>query len=279
MSNLLKSDFYKLFKMKSFYVCCIISAAIAAVTMILNSAINNMLDSVENMAGVASSKIGFESVLASALSPTGDWFILVIIGVSLFVTIEYNAGTLKNIAARGFKRENIFFSKLIVCIVESFIIALSFAVSDVIFGMIFIGLPSNGFTDGFFAELLAIYGTDILIIAGYSCFIAMVAYLIRSNGGTIAVTLCVHYLIPVVITMFNVTNMISSETESELEKLVSYSTNPYGNIAYFWIGTLGSTVAESYQKGTIYIPILAALAYMILSCGIGLSVFKKRDIK
>lgn len=43
MQNLLKSDFYKLFKMKSFYVCAIIAAAMAAISMFLDSQLNNMV--------------------------------------------------------------------------------------------------------------------------------------------------------------------------------------------------------------------------------------------
>lgn len=276
MSNLLKSDFYKLFKMKSFYVCCIISALLASVTMFLNFASNNMIE--ELMGDMMASQImTLKNVLPSLISPTGDWFILVIIGVSLFITIEYNAGTLKNIVARGFKREYIFLSKLIVCVIETFIISLCYAVFGVIFGLILLGTPAGGFGDGYFLELLAIYGVDILIIIGYVALITMVAYLIRTNGGTISLTLCAHYLVPVVITMLNVTNIMNDETD--LETMVSYTTNPYGNAAYYWIGTLGGTVSESYHNGTIYIPILIALAYVAVSCFIGLLVFKKRDVK
>lgn len=274
MQNLLKSDFYKLFRMKSFYVCCIISAAIAAIAMFISSQLNQMMEDISN------SVMTIENVLPTMLSPAStDCFILIIIGVCLFITIEYNAGTLKNIAARGFKREYIFLSKLIVCIVEALIITLCFAVSCVIFGLIFLGTPAGGFGDGYFAELFTTYGVDILILIGYVSLIAMIAYLIRTNGGTIAITLCVHYLIPIIINMFNVLTIMNDASDSDLEKVVSYNNNQYGQIAYYWIGTLGGTVSESYHNGTIYIPILVALAYIAVSIIIGMSVFKKRDIK
>ena len=274
MQNLLKSDFYKLFRMKSFYVCCIISVAIAAIAMFISSQLNQMME------GISNSVMTIENVLPTMLSPaSSDYFILIIIGVCLFITIEYNAGTLKNIAARGFKREYIFLSKLIVCIVEALIITLCFAVSCFIFGLIFLGTPAGGFGDGYFAELFTTYGVDILIIIGYVSLIAMIAYLIRTNGGTIAITLCVHYLIPIIINMFNVLTIMNDASDSDLEKVVSYNNNQFGQIAYYWIGTLGGTVSESYHNGTIYIPILVALAYIAVSIIIGMSVFKKRDIK
>ena len=211
MQNLLKSDFYKLFKMKSFYVCAIIAAAMAAISMFLDSQLNNMMQSMSDTMGdmMTSQMVTLKNILPTIISPTGDYFILVIIGVCLFITIEYNAGTLKNIAARGFKREYIFLSKIIVCIVEAFIITLCFAVSCVIFGLIFLGTPAGGFGDGYFTELFTIYGVDILILIGYVSLIAMVAYLIRTNGGTIAITLCAHYLVPVIITMFNVVTIMN----------------------------------------------------------------------
>ena len=106
MQNLLKSDFYKLFKMKSFYVCAIIAAAMAAISMFLDSQLNNMMQSMSDTMGdmMTSQMVTLKNILPTIISPTGDYFILVIIGVCLFITIEYNAGTLKNIAARGFKR-------------------------------------------------------------------------------------------------------------------------------------------------------------------------------
>lgn len=294
MLNLLKSDFYKLLKMKSFYVCCIVAVAIAAVSIALLCAVNNMMDSmVSSMTGgiegevvvAGGMKTNLKMILPALLSPSGsavfssDWFILVMIGVSLFVTTEYNAGTLKNIVARGFKREYIFLSKLIVCVVEALIIAFCFAVSSFILGLIFLEMPSGGISGSFLTELLVTYGIDILIIASYTSFIAMLAYLIRTTGGTIAATLCIHYLVPVVITMCNAANMVISESKEGVEMMMSYQTNPFGNVAYCWIGTLGITVSESYKNGTIYIPILVALGFIALSCGIGLAVFKKRDVK
>ena len=280
MQNLLKSDFYKLFKMKSFYVCAIIAAAMAAILMFISLQLNNMMQSMSDTMGdmMTSQMVTLKNILPTIISPTGDYFILVIIGVCLFITIEYNAGTLKNIAARGFKREYIFLSKLIVCIIEAFIITLCFAVSSVIFGLIFLGTPAGGFGDGYFTELFAIYGVDILILIGYVSFIAMVAYLIRTNGGTIAITLCAHYLVPIIISMFNVVTIMNDASDSDLEKMVSYTNNQYGQVAYYWIGTLGETVSESYHNGTIYIPILVALAYIVVSGAIGMLVFKKRDI-
>lgn len=280
MQNLLKSDFYKLFRMKSFYVCGIIAAVMAAISMFISSQLNNMMQSMTDTVGgmmMASQMVTLKSILPTMISPLSDYFILVIIGVCLFITIEYNAGTLKNIAARGFKREYIFLSKLIVCIVEAFIITLCFAVSCVIFGLIF--LPVGNFGDGYFTELFTIYGVDILILIGYVSFIAMIAYLIRTNGGTIAITLCAHYLVPIIISMFNVVSIMNDVSDSDLDKVISYSNNQYGQVAYYWIGTLGGTVSESYHNGTIYIPILVALAYIVVSCAIGMSVFKKRDIK
>lgn len=280
MQNLLKSDFYKLFKMKSFYVCAIIAAAMAAISMFISSQVNNMMQSMPDTIGmmiIESQTVTLKSILSTMISPLSDYFILVIIGVCLFITIEYNAGTLKNIAARGFKREYIFLSKLIVCIVEAFIITLCFAVSCVIFGLIF--LPVGNFGDGYFAELFTIYGVDVLILIGYVSLIAMITYLIRTNGGTIAITLCAHYLAPIIISMINAITIMNDTSNSDLRKMVSYTNNQYGQVAYYWIGTLGGTVSESYHNGTIYIPILVALAYIVVSGAIGMLVFKKRDIK
>lgn len=86
MQNLLKSDFYKLFKMKSFYVCAIIAAVMAAISMFLDSQLNNMMQSMTDTvssAMMSTQIITLKNILPTIISPTGDYFILVIIGVCL----------------------------------------------------------------------------------------------------------------------------------------------------------------------------------------------------
>lgn len=277
MINLIKSDLYKLFRMTSFYVCCIVAAGLAILQTGLSKSMVNMLNS--EMDGSASA-MGFDDIknmLLSAINSDGNWVLLVIIAVALFVTIEYNAGTLKNIAARGCSRENIFFSKLIVSIVEALIICFLYAIIYIVTCFMF--FDSSNLDGNFFAKLAAIYAVNILIAIASTSFIVMIAYLLRSKGGTIAISICLYLVvIPMVLQMVNIFSVINSD-DSTMETAINTTTDPYGDCAYYWIGSLSTKVGSCYDDKTLYIPILIALAYLIVSVGIGLAVFKKRDIK
>lgn len=267
--------------MKSFYVCCIISAALSLMVVGITKMSFNMIEDMfpGNSNTDIFKELGFpdsRDLLFSAFSST-DWMLLAIIAVALFITIEYNSGTLKNIAARGFSRESIFFSKFIVSIVEALIVCLIYVLVYVVSCFAFFEITS--FDSEFTIKLLVNYAVNILIAVAVISVIVMLAYLLRSKGSTIAISICLFLIVaPIVLQFINIFSTLNSD-DSSIDAALSTTTDPYGDLAYYWIGTLGTKVSTAYNDGTLYVPILIALAYIVVSTGIGLLVFKKRDIK
>ena len=112
MLNLLRADFYKLLRRKSFYICGILAIAVACLSVVI-----------ENMSftyKLHSMGMDFDSLPAmyrlyfsgiSAFPRTialGSIFITII--VSMFISSEFSFGTMKNIISAGKKpRKHLYF--------------------------------------------------------------------------------------------------------------------------------------------------------------------------
>lgn len=103
---------------------------------------------------------------------------------SLFVGVEYNDGTMRNKIIAGHKRTEIYFSNLIVNIVASFLMCISYMLANVIVGIPLIGALTIPITK----VLLIITGSLITVIAFCSIF-TMISLLVSSKA--IAPVICV----------------------------------------------------------------------------------------
>ena len=100
MTNLIRSDFYKLFRTKAFYFCGIIAALLSSLgVVLLNSAINSEL-------GISASLLGYDGVYA-LITGTGQATLFVTIMISMFVPNEFSFGTIKNIVSKGVSYEEV----------------------------------------------------------------------------------------------------------------------------------------------------------------------------
>lgn len=119
MSGLLKSDFYKLSKMKSFPICLLIVVALTVGSVFIQ-------DYSAQFLGEGIVYNGSNQLLSTF---AGDCKIFIAIVVSIFAASEFGFGTIKNIASRGFSRISIYFSKLIVSCFIALMIQLVYSIA------------------------------------------------------------------------------------------------------------------------------------------------------
>ena len=105
MSNLLKYDFYKLIRSKSFYICTILSLFISVLTVYLSGYFYNGTG--YNLFKPYDSLMGISDGLVSSV-------LLIIIAIVIFIPSDFSFGTIKNMISSGASRVNIYLSKLIV---------------------------------------------------------------------------------------------------------------------------------------------------------------------
>ena len=114
MINILKVDLYKMFKAKSFYVIGIILAAFSALNAYAFAKIS--LDANEELLMLINSN--FFVVFMQNVNSVVTYVTLFVV---LFMVSEFSNGTIKNIATKGYLRESIYFSKLIVGAISTLI--------------------------------------------------------------------------------------------------------------------------------------------------------------
>lgn len=260
MINILKVDLYKMFKAKSFYVIGIILAAFSALNAYAFAEIS--LDANEELLMLINSN--FFVVFMQNVNSVVTYVTLFVV---LFMVSEFSNGTIKNIATKGYLRESIYFSKLIVGAVSTLIYVAVVALS-IYLPYIFVlrGHITNEFempqyfVNSFFIMLLH--------LLAYISIGLMIASLVRKSGLSVVCLFAFTSLIPFILDMLDKLLASNFETKFSLSK-------------YFISGSLGYAISQadlSIPDKDILRIILVPICFFVASVAIGVTVFKKRDI-
>lgn len=268
MNCLLKSDFRKLFKGKSFWVCSIIILVLAIGLTFLYHAVYNLM--IENMG-----YLGMEDILAiggtemtTSLFATNAWsnaqrffgdsdiVTLLSVAMVLFITAEYAAGTYKNSISRGFSRTKIYLSKFIVSLFIMFVLSFLYLVPSSITAGILYGNWGNASVQTVVTVILV----NLLELIAFTAFLTMLSFMIKSTGGAIALTLVLINIVPTILEVFNIIFENS-------------------NLSQYWPPSLLVQTSTFIDNGKIWIPIVVSLVYLAVSLFLGLFTFNKKDIK
>jgi len=267
MPKLLRADFYRLWKTKSYYICIAVAAAIAIFGAVMTQVSINMMKAAAKTepsmqqsvdALTATTKQGGIGYLGTCMN--GNFIpLLIAIVVSLFVCMYFSSGAIKN--AHGFSRSEIYGSTLIVCSVSALIMMVaymlfSFAAASVLWG---VGKVDTDIVLG----LLKMIGTESLLMIGCVSLFVMVAMLIRNSGGTIAINIGSFIVVPI---LLGIINGLLLKSDVVLSK--------------YWIANAGNFVAQlNPANDDIIRSLIIAGCYIVASTAIGLFTFQKRDIK
>ena len=208
MNLLLKFEFRKLFRQKSFYICGAIMLGLillSAITMNLMNEISQSLIEVTDEVTVTSdlySGLSGLYMLSTALS-NSNFTIVFVVFISLFVCSDYSNGTLKNVIARGYGRIPIYASKYLVSLVAATIYTIFCWVIGFLSGTAFWGvgsLPANETTMNFVIILLV----QLLSVYAYTSMFFLISALLKKTGGSIAVGIIAPLVIAMIISLLDV---------------------------------------------------------------------------
>lgn len=259
MVNLLRADFYKLFRAKSFYIC----AAIAALLSILNVVLLNR--SLNSELGISPSLLGYDGLFALT-SGIGQATLFITIMNSIFVPSEFAHGTIKNIASRGLSRWSIYLSKLIIGIFVSVAYILvcslcSFGVGSAMWGM-------GDIDRAVFLDISRMLGLFLLAEVAVQSIFIMFGFLIRHTGGTSFTNLGIMILAQTLILP------VINFGLSEWLKLENIDVTDYWPASYLIrYGSL-DILSEDIITGVI-----VSCAFIVVTTALGIFSFYKRDIK
>ena len=255
MLNILKSDFYKLIRRKSFYVCGLIAGLFGIILVVL---LNNLYPDAKDF--------GFNGINSMSFG-LGQITLLVTIFVSMFVPSEFAYGTIKNMASRGISRVSVYISKLITAVFTAVVYTLFTALCGFISGSIMWGVGE--FKTDEFLDILKLFGLFLLAEICLQSVFVMIGFIIRHTGGTVATNLGLYYVVEVV-----------------LFPIIDYVVKTWAWLGYsiksseYWVGTYVQKFMEmNLSQDFINKGIIVCLVYFAVSTAIGIFTFYKRDIK
>ena len=260
MSNLLKSDFYRLFRSRTFYICTFIASLMMFAVAFLEKWSDEMLAKAQKIEQTLSFRNGVELGLEAFSG--GDATIFIAILTAVFVTSEFVHGTMKNAVSKGFSKIQIYLSKVITMTVATFILIFCMFV----FGTISGTMVSGNFGDSsstFVWQALRMVGIELLLQTALTSLFVMIAMVVRNNGGTIAINF---------IAVISFGPMIYV--------LLDYIFKPENSLSNYGlqnnIFSFSNALAKSGDE--ILRSILVGVAYLVVTTFIGMSAFKKSDI-
>ena len=259
MKDLLKLEFRKLKRQKSFYIILAIMVALvvlyAAVTKLFEAFIPELNEMGEGF-GETISATGVSILLGFTSSSSGNFALLTSIFVAIVVCDEYESKLIKNIFARGYSRADFYFAKFIYLIVTTSIMFLIAAATAGISGALFFGLNGDVW------KIILLLDVQYLVcMANVAMFFAL-CVIIKKLGASIALCIFAPILVSLVLTII--------DSAAEFENF---------NLAEYWLSSLNSNLsAITAETKTIIICAVLAVVYAIIALTAGYFVIERTEV-
>lgn len=195
MKDLLKFEFFKLRRAKSIYVCTFIMLALVFLSAVLTDLM------LEEAPELSTFMLMTEPTGASMLlSAVNDSSFTLIIGifVIIFVSEDYDVGTVNNVYARGYSRLRVYFSKTLSVLVAASAMFLAVTLLSFLFGSAYFKMGDIG---GREIGILAIQYVSSMTFVAAAFAIASV---FRKNGTSIALFIFLPMIAEIVLSILDV---------------------------------------------------------------------------
>ena len=248
MKNILKFEFHKLFRQKSFYICSVIMIIFSILGILITKSL--VENNPEQFTGTLS---GLNSILTAITS--ANFVMISGIFIAIFVCTDYDNQTIKNIYSRGFSKTKVYVSKLIVCLCSVIIMfAITLGVSYIYGASTFGNELGNG-------NYLALILGQIPLVIAYSTFVFAISSIFRKVGTSIALAILGPSLINTVL------NLLDSMLKSDKFKLSSY-----------WLDSFTTDLTALTTSTTrIIVCVVCSIIYAVSFVVLGLYLSKKHE--
>lgn len=256
MINLLRADFYKLIRRKSFYICALLGMLLSGLSIwSLN----------QSFSGMPASLFGYNASTALSYGITGG-SLFCLIFVSMFVSGEFSFGTMKNIISSGQSRINIYLSKMIMTLMIITVYTVLCGIVAFAVGGIFWGF--EGISRDDYLSILRMIGLVISVELAMNSLYIMVSFLVRGTGGTISINVLMRMIFrDFVLPIINA-------------GVYKFFKNSEFDAAKYWPDTYMSPfLSLTVETKDITMGLTVCLVAILISSAIGIFTFVKRDIK
>ena len=259
--SVLKADFYKLFRMKSFYICGAIAMLLSALSIGLSVYVMKT-----TYASIPASYFGFNGLVAfqNGLSSANMFFVIF---TSLFVSGEFTYGTIKNMISSGRSRISIYFSKIVSGVSVVVMYSMACALVSGIIGTIAWGMGDN-VTRNDYLDLFRTIGLYILAEFSRQCLFVMIGFIFKTSGSTVAINLLIAMGV-----FSHIISSLADKLINNIPNIKNFSLAKYLP-SYYCMEFLSSNINQE----TIITGIIVCLVSTIIFSMLGYFIFEKRDI-
>jgi ABC-type transport system involved in multi-copper enzyme maturation permease subunit len=264
MTGLIKAEWYKLWRSRLFYVLLIVIACVAAFyTGVVKFLDTNPLAQGEAVA--VGDVFAFPAAGQSGVFLLGELSVMISIClaafVGLFIASEFNNGTIHHALALGKSRAEVFFSKLFSAgvVTTTFLLAACIISTAGLTLLFDFGTLSFG---EYLKQLFAVLSLQLLLHVTYSILFCLIAFLNRSTGHTILISIGYVLTSSVLLSILG-----SFDTFGAIAKILpQYYATALGNFSDSIIPLAVGAIAVS-------------VVYSVAAIWVGNRLFKKVDVK
>lgn len=248
MGKLLRFEFRKLFRAKSFYIL----AAILVGWIVIDCLLTGLPGRFKDPQEIAPLYPFLKGLI------TNIFMIVIGLFVAIYCSQDMALGTIKNIYGKGFSRAKVYFSKYIVTLVASFIIAIVVYVVTLPFFPLFD--LSQPIQDNVFLIALGI----ILGIVAYHGIFFAISMSFKHLAASISINMVIPVVISPIVTLIDATAL----------KDISFKISPY------WIdGLLGVfNYGATSDSSKFFVSYLLLIAYALVGIFVGFMVARKKEV-
>lgn len=291
MRNLLKADFFKIFKDKLFFALCISVGALSVVVPMIYIGIDKIASFGEEVEEHFFSAIDLLGLLFSLTSVVG---ILVPVFTAIILNRDFRSGVIRNKLTSGKNRTTVYLAALIENLILGIGFTLIFAFIGFIFGLVFLPFSLNE-NYVISTELLHIFFVLLINICVLAFHCSVITFFIYSTRSLALAIIIPYVFVNVCSTITSLTSMLamyelSKHPESHLigfkileiinfyggkeALLSSFMSNNFSIFAL--TGGAEYSIFDVYHiVGYTVIPLVLAglLNYL------GITIFRKKDLK
>lgn len=276
MINLLRGEFYKLFRSKCLYICSIAMVvfvlSIYGMFSLTDAMIQGQVDNGtgglvitvdEGVAADASvwDDMDIATILPMLFSTAGS--LIVTIFATIFVYGEYANGAIKNVVGKGYSRWSVFASKYLATVVGT-VVMYSVMLLTVLLCEIAI-LGGERLSADVLLPLCGYVGIQFLLGAALTGLVVMISQICRNLGAGIAISVCMI--------------MFSSFATTGVNAVLSYFKINVNASEYWIVDLISNCPATGLDSSAVIRIILCAVTWFVLALGVGSMHFRKVDVK
>lgn len=274
MKNLLKYEYRRLFRQKSFIVFLAVGVGLVFLSLgsvkLLEIATMSEYDEMTTTEMIFGASYNGINAFRDGIANSNATMITAII-TAIFVCSEYSFGTIKTVACRGCSRLKIFTAEFIAAMTASLIFAAAAFISSLLFGTLFWNIGKFKY-EALWSVLL-----QTLVLLAMTAVFFMLSKLVKKTGGAIALGIFSPTVLNLLLSVAD--SLIGSKKFKISEYWLSgclsaiQATSPLSTDVFALMQgrpSLGATL--------IVRTVIVSVAYIVLSFVLGNLAFRKQEI-